>query len=246
MPNLYSPEDLATGYLIDDYYHNYLKFYQMRNTNLIQLQAGLKIRRAIDTDSLYFRLENNNNKHLSVIRLKEITLHNKLYYLVDKSHSFVKGQGYVIPLYEYAFCYLKYPVISDSNQTKPGSSNLWKKLQGRQAVNSYNLFVINTNTQHKGLYETRNYSDYDVWGWEREKIELYNINPDFISGIGEFEDNYNEDIIENDEVYYEEDEDDLFNEIPLIDPVFLKYLKRGKKKLKDRKHIRLVGQKKVN
>lgn len=242
MPNLISPGDLVTGYLIDDYYRYYLKFYKVRKTNLIQLDHGLRISKASDSDYLYYRLETTSLKELSIIRLQEIKVLDEKYYIVDKSHSFEKGNGYAIPIYEYAFSYLKYPVISDKTQTKAGSSNLWKKFQLRQVNANYEINILNTNTQHIGLYESRNYNDYDIWGLPQRQIDLYNINGDILSpenalGLNELE--YSENLYEFE---IEDDEDFLFNELPPMHPKLKEFIINGKKKIKDREHIRLIGQ----
>lgn len=248
MPNLFSPADLNEGYLFNKEF-DALTFTKVDDVALIKLEEDLSVYKAINKDYIFLKLEGNDNKCLCVLRLKLKNVNGVNYYSVDKSHSFEKGKGYAVPLYEYAFCYFDLPIISDEIQTMPGSSKLWKKLQKKQDESEYEIYVFNTQTNHHGLYLTRNYNVYDIWGWPKENVEIFKEAPDFIETMTEFA-NFNETTSTG---FYEFDNEEEIQELLELNFYYsstlhrdLKYfLVHGKKRLKDRKHILLLGKKKI-
>jgi len=239
LPNLFSPDDLNAGYLFNNEYST-LVFVLVPDVTQIQLTAGFSILQATTSDGICLKLVDANDAPLAVMRLTQIELNNQNYYKVDKCHSIQKGKGHMIPLYEYAFVYLDLPIISDDFQTKPGSSDLWKKFQHRQVSNSYEVLILNTNSSTIHLYSTRNFNEYDVWGWDDANIKLYNINPNVLEDDMLFDNSILEDSGEEiEEITFDNDD---FPEIPKISERLRKFLKNGRRKVRDRKHIRLIGR----
>lgn len=214
MPNLISSEDLSEGYLINDDYKK-MTFVKVPDVSKIEIDSGKVITSASKNGYLYYRLENEDGFELSLVRLKKEVINNKEFYSVDKSRSFIKGKGYAIPLYEYSFCYLELPVISDSMQTKPGSSNLWKKFKERQIISSYEIRVFNTETDHTNVFTNRNYNDYDVWGWDPDFIQMVKDDPDFLDEALKYKN---------------------------INTELYRFINSNINKIRDRKKIRLIGK----
>lgn len=248
MPNLFSPADLSEGYLFNNEF-DALTFTKVDDTALIELDEDSSILIATNEKYTFLRLEGKENKMLCVLRLKLKSIQGQNYYSVDKSHSVVKGKGYAVPLYEYAFCYLDSPIISDEIQTMPGSSKLWKKFQKKQEKSEYEIYVFNIKTNNQGQYLTRNYNDYDIWGWSKENIQIFRNAPDFVENLTDFE-NFDETTFTEFDGFELEDEiqDSLeinFKYTSTLHPDLEKFLVSGKKRLKDREHILLLGKRKV-
>lgn len=248
MPNLFSPADLSEGYLFNDEF-DALTFTKVSDTTLIELEEDLSILIATNEEYTFLKLEEKENNMLCVLRLKLISIQAQNYYSVDKSHSIEKGKGYAVPLYEYSFCYLDSPIVSDKIQTMPGSSKLWKKFQKKQHESEYEINVFNTETNNQGRYLTRNYNDYDIWGWSKENIQIFREAPDFVENLTDFE-NYDETTFTEFDGYGLEDEiqdslDVVFKFTSTLHPDLEKFLISGKKRLKDRGHILLLGKRKI-
>lgn len=216
MPLLVSPCELNDSYLIDDNYDN-LVFVNIDSIDTnIEMPDDLLIKSATDNNYFYLRLDNNNGKKLSIIRLKKLEINNEKYFAICMSLSFIKGQGYARILYEYAFLNLDLPILSDKTNTKRGSSDLWTKLQKRQNLYGYEILVFNTQTQHKGKFIRKNYNDYDIWGWHLDFLEMAKEDPLFL--------------------------DTSLNDGD-IDIGLYNFLTKNINKVKNRTHIRLIGTK---
>ena len=252
MPNLYSPDDMNPGYLLNSEFYQ-LQFQKVQKTDLINLNYNLSISESKKDKLLFLKLENNKNELLSVFRLIEVTVNNIDYYKIDKSHSLVKRNGYGTILYEYSFCHLDLPIISDFNQTKSGSSDVWKKFKDSQKQSNYKIEILNKTTGHIGIYDSKNYNDYDIWGMNEQFIDTYRNFPDFIfdeshNGTNNyFEQNlYFEDSDEQLEYY----ENQAQIKLPTLSDSLRIYInnsvdkKTKKTKLSNREHILLIGSKK--
>ncbi len=217
MPQLISPHSLSRGYLDINSLpiHN---FTIIEDANLIEKPESLVIKEYKEPSSIYYILTDLVNDYiLSIMRLKKINLNNELYYKIDKSKSFIERQGYATVLYEYAFCHCNLPIISDKIQTKPGSSDLWKKFQKKQEQSNYEILVLNVETNHKGLFTTRDYSDYRVWGWDMDFIALIEDTPDLL--------------------YDALDQKDISKELFL-------FINNNPNRIRNRENILLIGRKK--
>lgn len=184
MPLLIPPKSLSSGYLINDDYKK-LSFEEIEYKDL---DSNLKLMFSEDSKYKYFRLDNLEGQKLSLIRLKPIEINNKKFYTIDKSKSFIQGKGYAIYLYEYVFVNMVLPVISDKTQTKPGSSNLWKKFLKRQKEKNYEIFVFNTTTNKISPYSTRNFNDYRIWGWFEDFTDMAKQDPKFLDDALKYND----------------------------------------------------------
>lgn len=239
MPNLVSPNDIDIYSFLDDYFYFHLLFSIVAETKLIEIEAGFQILEARDNDYLYIKLMDNKGQNLSVLRLQEKNYDGNNYYLINKSYSFVQQKGYGSTLYEYCFCYLELPVISDKTQTKAGSSNLWNRLH-RKVKKNYEILIYN---ERNGKYKRLNskVTDYSVWGVAIEFIEIYKETKYYSFDSSGIEDDYD---------FY--DPNTIFG-TEYIHKQLEEYIKKGlatrrnkksiKQKINDRSHLRLIGKK---
>lgn len=216
MPLLVSPHELNDGYLLNQTYHN-LRFNQIKKmSDTTSIPINTIISRSNHSHFIYLRLDNLQNETLSILRLKKVSINNEDYYEANKSLSFKKRKGYSKCLYEYAFYNLDLPIITDSTQTKAGSSDLWKKFQQNQDNSGYEIIVFNTKTNNKSKLISRNYNDYDIWGWHSDFTEMAKEDPKFLH--------------------------DAVNEGDM-DLKLYQFLNKNIKKVRDRSHIRLIAKK---
>lgn len=215
MPLLVHPDSLSRGYL-DIQQISKLDLIDIEKPLLIEVSEEVVIKECLLDNCRCFILQNNENYIVSIIRLIKKVINNEEFYLIDKSKSFVERKGYATILYEYCFCYCDLPVISGSLQTKPGSSDLWKMFQKKQENSNYEILVFNTQTNHKGIFITRHYSDYDVWGWYMDFIEMAKSDPSYLEESLKYKD----------------------LSIELFD-----FLSRDINKIRNRDHILLIGKK---
>lgn len=129
----------------------------------------------IDTINVYmYLLTDENNNHLSIIRLEEITLHGKVYNQINKSYSIIKQKGYGEILYDSCFKYHTINILSDSKNTIPGSYNLWKKLLNKKRA--YKIFLYDT-VNNKRMKINLPVKEYNIWGVDKTFLEAINQTP---------------------------------------------------------------------
>ncbi|GAA4022430.1 hypothetical protein GCM10022386_01660 [Flavobacterium cheonhonense] len=224
MPNLISPTELEYQSLIDDYFNYYLQF------NLVHIHETVRILEANDLHYKYLKLENQQSELLSVVRLKTVIFYDQKFYCINKSKSIILNQGYATLLYEYCFNNLNRPIISDSVQTKGGSSDLWHKLISKDR--DYQIFKYYTNT-NKYVELKNGYNPYLVWGIENAQILAE--TPAYVYEDLDYDVNFEKSEI--DEVF-ELDYPNLSLSTDYIDPKLIQFIEGGK--IKDRYHVRLV------
>lgn len=244
MPNLISPNEIDTESFLDDYLLNILIFNQAADIALIEVDEDCIVFEATDANFRYIKLSNNNGENLSIVRLQKKTIAETDYYLINKSYSFIQQKGYGSILYEYCFCYLDFPVISDNYQTKAGSSNLWLNLHKKSNKN-YEIFIYNENTGKK-IRLSKSRSPYSIWGVAPEMIEIYKNSANHYNN--EFAEYISEDV-----EYY--DIEDPFTNVgnDYIHQQLIMFIKDGlqkkvdekriKQKVIDRGYLRLIGSK---
>lgn len=242
MPNLISPNEIDVDTFIDNYLLNILVFTNVSDTSLIEIENDCQIKEAKDNNFKYIKLTKNDTENLSIIRLENYTFNYREYYLINKSYSFVQQKGYGTTLYEYCFCHLDLPIISDKVQTKAGSSNLWRKLLRKQNKN-YEIFILNEVKKTEKRLST-SLSDYATWGVEEEIIEIFKDTAEISN-----------DLLETN--VYNGIDDDLYDPYTNIGENFLheqleKFIKDGlerkinkkrvKQRIKNRGYLRLIGK----
>lgn len=242
MPNLISPNEIDVETFVDEYLLNILVFTNVLDTSLIEIENDCQIKEANDNNYKYIKLTKNDTENLSIIRLEIHLFNNKDYYLINKSYSFIQQKGYGTTLYEYCFCHLDLPIISDKVQTKAGSSNLWRKLLRKQNKN-YEIFIYNeTKNTEKRL--STSLSDYATWGVENEIIEIFKETAEISSDL--FDTNVFDGI-----------DDELYDPHTIVGENYLheqleKFIKDGlerkikkkrvKQRITNRGYLRLIGK----
>lgn len=180
MPQLTTPNTLVSGYL-DVESLNIREFDTVEEYDLIIIPDNVVLKKCLKGEFLIYALTDiNENYFLAILRLKKIIINEVEYYQINKSKAFIQRKGYATILYEYAFCYSSLPIISDKIQTKPGSSELWKTFQKKQETKPYEILVLNTNVNTERLFTARDYSDYDIWGWDEDFLALSKEIPDLL------------------------------------------------------------------
>ncbi|RED26152.1 hypothetical protein BD847_0062 [Flavobacterium cutihirudinis] len=241
MPNLISPNEIDVDGFLDDYFFYRLVFINVLDTSLIEIEDSLQIVEATDVNFRYIKLINDENDNLSVLRLQEKNYGGNRYYLINKSYSFVQQKGYASILYEYCFCHLELPIISDKYQTKAGSSNLWSKLH-RKINKNYEIFIYNDIIEKSKRLNSK-VNDYSVWGVDLEIVEIYKQTKDFQFDAIDYRDVFEVyDPYTNigNEYIHKQLEDFIKNGLAKR-----KNKKSFKQKVNDRVHLRLVGKKKM-
>jgi hypothetical protein len=115
-----------------------------------------------------YLLTDEDNKHLSIIRLKEITLSGKIYHQINKSYSIISQKGYGEVLYDSCFKYHNVNILSDSKNTIPGSYNLWKKLLNKKRLYKISLYDKINNRKIKINLP---FKEYNIWGVDETFLE---------------------------------------------------------------------------
>lgn len=233
MPNLLSTID-ASEYYFDDIEKIYnFQICQTNNQHYI-LKYALGI---LNNEPIHlYLLTDLNDKHLSLLRLTEITINNKLYHQINKSYSLVPKNGYGQILYRLSFEINNVPIISDSLNTLPGSFNLWKKLIVNKIVIAYS-FNINTFRKSKINLPLK---EFNYWGVNNEFLEAIKETPwqaVIFENEMDFEDEYDD--YDDFSIDYLSDNDRI--ERTILSDYIVEALK-NKKKIKDRNNILLLIQ----
>lgn len=230
MPNLVSFID-STDYYNVDIEHHY-KFVDCKiNDDNFKLKLSKIVINGID--AYLYLLTDKNDKHLSLVRLVEKIVSNKIYHQINKSFSIEVQKGYGQVLYKHIFDYNPVDIISDHINTLPGSFNLWKRLLSQ--LTTYRL-------------DTKNNRSYKVDAINDEFL-IWGVEDDFLEVIKQTQ--WEAVVVENfDDEYYDDEFDDGINYLTLNDAIertilsdyIVKALK-NKKKLKNRADMLLLIKK---
>lgn len=216
LPNLCNINNLRPGY-IDRGNVLELEYVNAPRTNdNVNIPNTKTVKINTDGDTIIKLIDDNTDELLSLMRLVPYNVNGDEYYKVDKVKAFVRGQSNGIHLYKYCIYELDKPLISDKIQTLPGSVTLWKKMKDQSLDENFGIYVLNENTGRKVLFKRPYvFTDYEVWGWDRDFIPFFRKNPEFIK-----------------DAYQDGD----------ISKLQLEYLKSEPRKIKDRSHIKLIAQ----
>ena len=156
-------------------------------------------------NTFLYLLTDLNDEHLSILRLVEVNICNKIYFQVKKSYSIIPNEGFGKILYELCFRYHEGSIVSDTKNTLPGSYNLWVSL-----INSkqYQIKKLNIKTGRiSGIRMPLN--ELNIWGVENEMFEIIN-ETEWESVV--FEDEYTSEYVSENNNEEEEEEFDEYDE----------------------------------
>ncbi|MBK6544296.1 MAG: hypothetical protein IPG12_03305 [Saprospiraceae bacterium] len=162
MPNIYNPNKFDLGFFLDEQRN---QTYQLATSSIPNPIQGsqLLISYSFPKKHVYIKLVDNSDILCGVIRLQELKINTKNYYIVERAFTnhFYRRQGVIIHLYKYVLK-LGYSLMSDGTQTNPGSMNLWKN--ANTLFNSKKVYIINIKTLSKRRYLRQ--PDHKIWGKE--------------------------------------------------------------------------------
>lgn len=195
MPNLYNPNKFNLNLFLDEQRSQVYQLATSSAPNPIQ-DSLLWISYVISNKLVYIKLVDSSDILCGVIRLKELKLNTKNYFIVDRAFTnhFYRRQGVIIHLYKYVI-ELGYPLMSDGTQTIPGSMNLWKNAY--TLFNANKIFIINVKTLSKRQYLMQ--PDNKIWGKEdNDDFDLLEVHEKQYA----LEDLYNNSVITKDQQIY--------------------------------------------
>ncbi len=216
MPNIIPPDYITKGYLSKYFEGNQEAEILGNIDNLIP--ENLIIEEQIENDGKVkiLSLVDESKYVLSILRLVRSNICDSNYLAISKISSRVKKKGYATILYKYAAQYYNEPLISDRNLTLPGSYYIWDKLIHSQADGNHQVMFLDTNTCVMLGYINKKGKIF-YWGIDQDELEVY------LS-----EDGYLEYAIDN----------------GVISSDYADYILIYKRKMKDKRHIRMVLSKK--
>ena len=206
----------------------------------VQIENELKLLKTeaeiSNENSILFLLVDENEKHLSILRLVKITIRNSDYFQIRKSYSPIQNKGYGYLLYRLVINTFEGTIISDSYNTLPGSYNIWMKLLRNK---QYTIQILNLESGIKNNIE-KPINELKIWGVETDYLE--EINKTEWDAVV-FEDEF---VPEDEDDYYDEEyevnylsENDKY-ERNMVSDFVVRALKKGKNKIKDRKNTVLL------
>jgi hypothetical protein len=171
MPNLIPFVDTSTYY-----YPEIMQVYQFKKCEIIIKNHFLyTTSQNINNINVHmYLLTDENDKHLSIIRLEEIIFYGKIYHQINKSYSIISQKGYGEILYDSCFRYHTANILSDSKNTIPGSYNLWKKLLNKKRPYKISLFDKINNRKIKINLP---FKEYNIWGVDKTFLEAIKESP---------------------------------------------------------------------
>ena len=234
MPNLILSIDESQFYDPDiTRFHDFIDCEIQIKDDCKLLKAEAKIN---NENSILYLLTDQEGKDLSIIRLVNISIFNEDYFQIKKSYSPIPNKGYGYLLYCLVIENHKGSIVSDSFNTLPGSYNVWMKLlrDKKYAIQLFNIVTGRKSNIDNPINELK------IWGVETEYLEEID-KTEWGSVIFE-----NEFTPKNEDDLYEEEyyinyisENDKYDR-SLVSDFVVKALKKGKKKIKDRKNTLLM------
>lgn len=237
MPNLVSSVDVSEYYTPD-----INLYYQFDECEIDNPDYKLKyVQSKLNGEQIHiYLLTDKNENHLSVLRLVEKDIKDKVYHQINKSYSIIPQKGYGEILYHYCFQIHNVSIISDNLNTLPGSFNLWRKIIKKQNPNVYKIDIKNNRSSKLNLP----LNEFLIWG----------VNDDFLEAIMEtpwqaviFENEYEDPAYDNDD--FEDDnhfvdylsENDKIERTMLSD--YIVEALKNKKRIKNRVNTLLLIKK---
>jgi len=124
MPNLRSISEIPKGFFFESDNHIvYETFPDLTHIESPEKTISL-IGYGVDNSYIYFRLLDENEELLSLLKLHRRNYCGQNYYQIHKIGSIKKHHGYATYLYNLAVRHCGFPLISDTYLTRPGSYNI--------------------------------------------------------------------------------------------------------------------------
>ncbi|MCA6471300.1 MAG: hypothetical protein IM591_13025 [Chitinophagaceae bacterium] len=177
MPNLRSESEIPKGYFFEsDKNISYEIF-----PNVKDLESPLNTITLIgygkDNSYIYFRLLDENERLLSLLKVIRKKYCGQDFYQIHKIGSVKRKKGYATYLYNLAVRHCDVPLISDSYLTRPGSYNIWMSLINSRTVSPYEIHYINTTNCTSHIYETKRQETF-YWGFDEDMLEVFIDDPE--------------------------------------------------------------------
>jgi hypothetical protein len=177
MPNLRSESEIPKGYFFESDKHiSYETFPDLTDIesppNTISLIGYGK-----DNSYIYFRLLDENEELLSLLRVIRKQYCGQDFYQIHKIGSLKRNQGYATYLYNLAVRHCDVPLISDSYLTRPGSYNIWMSLITSRTVSPYDIQYLNTADCTTHNYDSRRQETF-YWGFDEDMLEVFIDDPE--------------------------------------------------------------------
>lgn len=220
MPIVRNAGDLDIEYLVR---HSNSKFYDDYVPINLSSRKHEIIR--VSTDRLTIKLIDKTQSDLLSIIDGRIKIHNNIeYYEIVSTYSKIERSGFLTYLFEVLVYEFDYKVLSDSQQSSPGSKEFW---QAHIRRNKFSVYRLNLDTNYKrkanGFKEdqiwrevkndsvTSFYSPID-YSIEDDDIDDFENLDDFDSEFDEITKIVNENEVSDELVYGDIEDDSLFYE----------------------------------
>lgn len=232
MPNLLPPFKLNYDYLEKQYAG---KKYKIYSPTKISSRKHEQIE--ISTDKSVFRLKDKTQLDVvSLIVVKKKKFFGTELLEIQWTKSTMPRRKLLSYLFELLLIEFDYKILSDKDNTSPGSKEYWLSL-GRKK--KYDLYIYNIETNFKRKYE--NVSEENIWGLTKDYFDDINKSlTDFID-YKIFEEE-----IESDSEYEFEGFEDIDLEIldaSVATKEIYEFVKTYDRRITDKKDIRLLAQK---